>query len=153
MDIVKHMKWWGWGEEGVSFQHEDKPAFAAFVKSAIDIDVSLDPEPVQDLAQMEVPQANVPSELILEFQRIVGIPCVRQESLDRVVHAYGKGLRDLVRIRRGDFGRLPDVVVYPSCENEVIEIINAALSANAVLVPFGGGTNIAGSLEAPRNEN
>jgi len=147
------MKWWGWGEEGVSFQHKDKPTFAAFVKSAIDIDVSLGPEPVQDLAQMEVPPANAPSQVISELQRIVGIPHVRQESSDRVVHAYGKGLRDLVRIRRGDFGRLPDVVVYPSCENEVLEIVNAALSANAVLVPFGGGTNIAGSLEAPRNEN
>jgi hypothetical protein len=34
----------GVGQEGVSFQHEDKPAFAAFVKSAIDIDISLDPD-------------------------------------------------------------------------------------------------------------
>ena len=78
MDIVKHMKWWGWGEEGVSFQHKHKPTFAAFVKSAIDIDVSLDPEPVQDLAQMEVSPANVHSELISELQRIAGIPYVRQ---------------------------------------------------------------------------
>ena len=30
------MKWWGWGEEGVSFRHEDKPGFAAFVKAVID---------------------------------------------------------------------------------------------------------------------
>jgi len=27
-----------------------------------------------------------------------------------------------------------------------------ALSADAVVIPFGGGTNISGSLEAPRNE-
>jgi len=26
---MQHMKWWGWGEEGVSFRHDDKPAFAA----------------------------------------------------------------------------------------------------------------------------
>jgi alkyldihydroxyacetonephosphate synthase len=88
MDVVKHMKWSGWGEEGVSFQHKDKPAFAAFVKSAIDIDVSLDPEPVQDLAQMEIPPANVPSELISELQRIAGIPYISQESSDRVAHAW-----------------------------------------------------------------
>jgi alkyldihydroxyacetonephosphate synthase len=29
MPDVKHMKWWGWGVEGVSFHHEDKPAFSA----------------------------------------------------------------------------------------------------------------------------
>ena len=57
MDPVKHMKWWGWGEEGVSFQHKDRPAFADFVKSAIDIDISRDPASGQDLAQMHVPKA------------------------------------------------------------------------------------------------
>jgi alkyldihydroxyacetonephosphate synthase len=88
METVKHMKWWGWGEEGVSFQHKDKPAFAAFVKSVIDLDVSRDPEPVQDLAQMDVPQANVPSELSSHLQRIAGIPQVRQDPLERVVHGW-----------------------------------------------------------------
>jgi alkyldihydroxyacetonephosphate synthase len=34
---MKHMKWWGWGEEGVAFRYDDKPAFAAFIKNAIDI--------------------------------------------------------------------------------------------------------------------
>ena len=37
MPDVKHMKWWGWGVEGVAFHHEDKPAFAGFLKRAIDI--------------------------------------------------------------------------------------------------------------------
>ena len=32
---MKHMKWWGWGEEGVAFRYDDKPAFAAFIKNAI----------------------------------------------------------------------------------------------------------------------
>jgi FAD/FMN-containing dehydrogenase len=36
---MKHVKWWGWGEEG-SFRYDDKPAFAAFVKAVIDIDVT-----------------------------------------------------------------------------------------------------------------
>ena len=25
------MKWWGWGQEGVEFSHEDKPALAPFI--------------------------------------------------------------------------------------------------------------------------
>jgi alkyldihydroxyacetonephosphate synthase len=51
-------------------------------------------------------------------------------------------LPDLVRSRRGDAGRLPDVVVYPGSVDEVSEIVRIALSANAVVIPFGGGTNI-----------
>ena len=40
MPDVKHMKWWGWGVEGVGFHHEDKPAFRPFVLNAIDLDVN-----------------------------------------------------------------------------------------------------------------
>ena len=71
---------------------------------------------------------------------------------DRVVHARGKSLRDLVRQRRGDLGRVPDVVVRPGDETAVVEILSAALDADAVVIPFGGGTSISGSLEAPREE-
>ena len=77
---------------------------------------------------------------------------VSTDPLDRVVHARGKGLRDLVRHRRGDLGRLPDVVVRPAGEDEVATVLRAALDADAVLIPFGGGTSISGSLEAPAEE-
>lgn len=52
---MKHMKWWGWGEEGLSFRHEDKPAFAAFVKAAIDIDVTKEPAAVAHLDGLPIP--------------------------------------------------------------------------------------------------
>jgi alkyldihydroxyacetonephosphate synthase len=43
-------------------------------------------------------------------------------------------------------------VVYPGDEAEVQLIVDHAVAANAVLIPFGGGSNIAGSLEAPAEE-
>ncbi len=33
------MKWWGWGQEGVEFSHEDKPGLAPFIAHAIGVDV------------------------------------------------------------------------------------------------------------------
>ena len=35
---VAHMKWWGWGVEGVAFHHEDKPGFAPFVKKIVGVE-------------------------------------------------------------------------------------------------------------------
>ena len=146
------MKWWGWGREGISFRHDDKPAFADFVQTAVGIDVTKGPTPVTSLDSLPVPPPSVPSQLRTSLEAVVGSQNVKDDSLDRIVHAYGKGLRDLVRIRRGDLGRLPDLVVYPGSEDEVVGVITAALAANAVIIPFGGGTNISGSLEAPRSE-
>ena len=146
------MKWWGWGEDGITFRHDDKPAFAAFIKSAIDIDITRPPADVADLTSLPTPSSRASQELKACLQAIVGPENVKDDPLERIVHAYGKGLRDLVRIRRGDWGRLPDLIIYPGSEDEVAKIVHTALSANAVVVPFGGGTNISGSLEAPRNE-
>ena len=39
MTSVKHMKWWGWGNEGVGFHYEDKPGFAPFVLQAVGLDL------------------------------------------------------------------------------------------------------------------
>jgi alkyldihydroxyacetonephosphate synthase len=57
-----------------------------------------------------------------------------------------------VRQRRGELRRLPDAVVRPGGEDEVAAVLRAALDADAVVIPFGGGTNISGSLEAPADE-
>jgi alkyldihydroxyacetonephosphate synthase len=82
----------------------------------------------------------------------VGEGYVSTDQLDRVNHARGKSLRDLVRHRHGDVGRLPDVVVRPADEEQVEALMRAALDADAVLIPFGGGTSISGSLEASEEE-
>lgn len=151
-DGVRHMKWWGWGEEGIGFDHHDKPSLAPFVKERVGIDLDAAAVPVRPFDEIEVPEPRIGDELVGALRAAVGPDHVDQSALDRVVHAYGKSLRDLVRIRRGDLGRVPDAVVYPGSENEVVAVVDIALTHDAVLIPFGGGSNISGSLEAPRTE-
>jgi alkyldihydroxyacetonephosphate synthase len=146
------MKWWGWGEDGVSFSHDDKPDFRPFLGKHLGIDVekvSTRPLTFEDL---DVPAPDLSDGLRAALELAVGEEHVSDDAYDRVVHARGKSLRDLVRQRCGDLGRVPDVVVRPSDEAAVVEVLNAALEADAVVIPFGGGTSISGSLEPPREE-
>jgi len=146
------MKWWGWGEEHISFTHDDKPDLAPFVRKHIGIDFYSGGASMVDLESIDLPATRLSAGLRAELVTAVGEAGVRDDRLDRVVHAYGKSMRDLIRVRRGDVGRPPDVVVYPRNESDVSKVVRAALDADAVLIPFGGGTNIAGSLEPERNE-
>jgi alkyldihydroxyacetonephosphate synthase len=91
----------------------------------------------------------VPSGLRAALEAAVGAEYVSTDPLDRLVHARGKSLRDLVRHRRGEIGRLADVVVRPAGEDAVAAVLRAAIAADAVVIPFGGGSNISGSLEPP----
>lgn len=146
------MKWWGWGHEGVSFTHEDKPALGPFIKRHLGVDVQRMTSRPFAFDELCVPESSVSPGLCAALGAAVGREHVSTDSLDRVVHARGKSLRDLIRHRCGDIGRLPDVVVRPGHEGEVAELMRAGIAADAVLIPFGGGTNISGSLEAPATE-
>ncbi len=150
--MVEHMKWWGWGREDTSFQHADKPEFASFVAREVGIDLSAPSQSVPDLASLDVPTVRSAPQLRAALVDAVGAEYVSTDDAERVVHAYGKSLRDLVRVRAGVFGRPPDLVVYPGDEQQVVAVLAAALAADAVVIPFGGGSNIVGSLEAPADE-
>lgn len=152
MPDVKHMKWWGWGVEGVSFHHENKPAFRPFVINAIDLDVNTPPIAPMSLDALSIPAPMISDQLLAELIDAVGAENAGKDDLDRLVHTYGKSLRDLLRIRAGDIPRVPDVVVYPGSEAEVQLIVDRAVAADAVIIPYGGGSNISGSLHAPEDE-
>jgi alkyldihydroxyacetonephosphate synthase len=152
MPDVKHMKWWGWGVEGVSFHHENKPAFRPFVINAIDLDVNTTPTAPVSLDDLPIPAPMISDQLLAELTDAVGSENAVQDDLDRIVHTYGKSARDLLRIRAGDLPRVPDVVVYPGDEAEVQLIVDRAVAADAVLIPYGGGSSFSGSLHAPEDE-
>jgi alkyldihydroxyacetonephosphate synthase len=151
MPDVKHMKWWGWGVEGVSFHHENKPAFRPFVIDHIDLDVNTPPTTPMSLDDLPIPAPMINDQLLGELIEAVGAENAVQDDLDRIVHTYGKSATDLLRIRAGDIPRVPDVVVYPGNEAEVQLIVDHAVAADAVIIPYGGGTSFSGSLRPPED--
>jgi alkyldihydroxyacetonephosphate synthase len=146
------MKWWGWGDESVSFTHEGKPELAPFIERVLGLDVRRPGTSSISFEDLDVPPPALPAGLRADLEAAMGAEQVYTGDLDRVVHGRGKSLTDLMRQRRGDLGRLPDVVVRPASEEQVAAIVRAALEADAVVIPFGGGTSISGSLEPEAGE-
>ena len=154
MTDVKHMKWWGWGVDGVGFHFEDKPGFAPFVKFAVGLDLLTAEragEPSFD--ELKVGKSVASAAFVKALTGIVGAEYVTTDDMARVVHTYGKSIRDLIKVRAGRLPRVPDLVVYPADEAAVQAVVDAVVAHDAVLIPFGGGSNIAGSLEPSPGES
>jgi len=153
MTDVQHMKWWGWGVEGVGFHWEDKPGFAPFVDYAVGLD--LHTALVVGMPSFEgltVADSLASSSFVSSIAAIVGADFVTTDKMERVVHTYGKSIRDLIRVRANLIERTPDLVVYPADENETQRVVEAAVASDVVIIPFGGGSNIASSLEPRADE-
>ncbi len=146
------MKWWGWGSEGVAFTHEDKPELIPFIERVLGLKVGAPTSAPVRLEDLELAEPKLSEALRSGLERAVGAEFVSVDRLDRVVHARGKSLRDLIHQRRGELPRVPDAVVRPGSEAEITAILREAVSADAVVIPFGGGSSISGSLEAPADE-
>jgi alkyldihydroxyacetonephosphate synthase len=61
---------------------------------------------------------------------------------DRLVRCHGQSLHDIHTLREGQFKRIPDLVLWPVCHQEVVQIVQLANKHNVVLIPYGGGTSV-----------
>ena len=149
---VPHMKWWGWGEEGVFFNYANKPGFAPFVKKALGVDLRPRKVDTIEFDAATVPDSPVPDALRDALVAATASDRVTTDAHERVVHGHGSSVTELLHVSRFDYGRLPEVVVYPADTDEVAAVLRACVDADAVVVPYGGGTNISRSLQLDPGE-
>src|SRR5271154_371532 len=146
MYTPKHMKWWGWGAEEVSFDSNAHPGLWPYAKAVLGIEEHIDTPPVRIEAAL-LCEAVRHERFLAGLRLRMRADQICDSHYERLVHTYGKGLRDLLRMRRGEANGAPDLVLYPENESDVLEVIRAAAHHDVVVIPFGGGSNIAGCLE------
>ena len=145
---VAQMKWWGWGAEGTEFDIESKPELWPYMKKILGITEEPKIIPPVDLEQIALSEPNINPRFSEVVKSVLREDQVNTDKKDRIIHAYGKSFRDLWRIRRGIVDAAPDCVIYAETEEDVSSIVKAASEFNVIIIPFGGGSNIAGCLEA-----
>jgi alkyldihydroxyacetonephosphate synthase len=147
MYTPKHMKWWGWGDEEVGFDSNAHPGLWPYAKTVLGVEQDhLDTPPVP-IEAARLREAIRHDGFLAELGLWLRADQICDSRYERLVHAYGKGLRDLFRMRRGMAEGAPDLVLYPENEHEVLMTIRAASHHDVAVIPFGGGSNIAGCLE------
>lgn len=143
----KHMKWWGWGHEDAEFRAAHHPNFWPFAKSVLDIQNDEFPRREWSLDSIELPEPYTDEPFLAKLRSCLAPSQIVDDTKERVVHSYGKGFRDLFRLRHGIATGAPDLIVYPESERDVCLTVRAATEREVVLIPFGGGSNISGCLE------
>ena len=142
---IRHMKWWGWGHEDVTFDDSTKPELWPYLKRELGVDEIRWEKPVA-FEDVTLPEQKNNEAFLAAIQAGLGDGQIVDDKKSRLVHAAGKSFRDLWLMRHGQVQFAPDCVVYPDTEEDVALVVRAAHEHGVVLVPFGGGSNIAGCL-------
>lgn len=128
-------RWNGWGSEATSMSipGNGEDFLVERVGPA---------SPLPDVALADVLQ-QVPD------SRLPAHPLISTDPEARVRHARGQSLPDWLAMRSGEFGRFPDGVAYPETSDQVRELMDFCLEQDIVLIPYGGGTSVAGHINPP----
>ena len=146
------MKWWGWGYEDITFNDSEKPELWPYLKRELGVDEIRWDKPI-NFDEVTLPDQKNNDAFLAALEQKLDSDQIVEDKKTRLIHAAGKSFRDLWLIRHGNIKFAPDCVIFPNNENDVVSIVNAAKENGVVLIPFGGGSNIAGCLEPKDHHN
>jgi alkyldihydroxyacetonephosphate synthase len=131
---------WGWGYEDATISAAEARAAAPGVAAMLAFGGQDAEEPLPlDAVELPRPRLQPPGALAAWCSTA---------PADRAAHAYGKSYLDCVRAFRGRYDHVPDVIARPRDERAVAALLEWAVSANAAVIPYGGGTSVVGGVEA-----
>ncbi len=148
---IRHMKWWGWGYEDVTFDDSNKPELWPYFERELKIGEIEWTRPVA-FEDIDLPEQKRNEPFFGEIRGTIDEGQIAGDKKARLIHAAGKSFRDLWLLRHGIVKHAPDCVVFPESEEDIAAIVRAAHKHGVVLIPFGGGSNIVGCLD-PRDRN
>ena len=139
-------RWWGWGTQDVTYSLDDRPRFLPFLAATLGL-TGEERGSVAAMADVVLPPSRLPAAAVEALVQAAGADAVSFAHDDRLLHAFGKSYRDLVRLRAGLVERAPDAVVYPGSEEAVLAVLRLAGQHRFSVVPFGGGSSVTGGVE------
>lgn len=135
--------WWGWGTLEQALTEQETKELVARVAAML---------PGHDLTDHRPPDPNtlgLPSSTITPPQSLAAL-CSSQ-VVDRAGHARGKAFRDVARNLQGRLDHLPDLIVRPRREQDVVDVLDWCTREGIPVIPYGGGSSVVGGVE-PRFE-
>lgn len=140
----RRLRFWGWGYEDEDLSAEEAGRIRASAARAIGHAPAEFPPPTEADFDLPAPRATAPRALSA---------MVSATPYDRLTHALGKSFGDVVRLRMRRLDHAPDLVAFPRTPEDVTDLLDWASSANLAVVPFGGGSSVAGGIEPDVGES
>jgi alkyldihydroxyacetonephosphate synthase len=127
------------------------PDVLPWVRRTLGVDFPLD-DTHDSAYPREVPPATENPDFLRDVRGLLPPDGISRDPEVRLRHGHGHTLEEMYLIKHERLARVPDLVVYPTEEEQVAALVQAAVRHDVCLVPYGGGTNVTDALRCPPDE-
>ena len=131
-------RWNGWGDDSIQMELSDRGL--DLLKQQIGEGTACPDYPLDKFLE------SMPAPRLPQHPLVTADPRLRLEC------AHGQSLPDWIRLRGGTLAHFPDGVARPKTGKDIRALLAYATDHNATVIPYGGGTSVAGHLEIPESE-
>jgi alkyldihydroxyacetonephosphate synthase len=115
--------------------------------------VKIDPlEVAPQVYPPHIPASRATPALRAALAHLLSPAQITEDAPIRLRHGHGHTQQEMFEVKHGGLPRVPDVVVFPETEEQVVALVGLAREQGACLIPYGGGTNVTDALQCPVNE-
>ena len=130
---------------------KELPRFLPWVREVLECDVN--PRNINAPSYpTTIPDSQVSSAVVNDLKQFLRPDQLEKAGEMRLRHGHGHTQEEMYSIKYTRLGRIPDIVVYPESEAEVVNLVEAAKKHGVSLIPYGGGTNVTDALRCDMQE-
>jgi alkyldihydroxyacetonephosphate synthase len=128
------------------------PSLVPWVRDVMQIEIPPEKRHTFAFPPKDLPAPRRNEGFLTAMHTVLGETQITDDGVTRLRHGHGHTQEEMYAVKYGQLGRIPDLVVYPESEKQVQALVQAALSHDVCLIPYGGGTNVSEALRCPENE-
>lgn len=133
------------------FKHPNKRLYS-LMKKTFNLSDDYFKNPIStgyDRVEIEIP-IKLNQKIIDFFKNLVDEENVKIDTFTRLSVSYGKTMIDQLRLREKIVENIPDIVLYPRTEQDIIEIVKYCNDNKIPLYVYGGGSSVTRGTEATK---
>jgi alkyldihydroxyacetonephosphate synthase len=131
-------RWNGWGDDSDNYALTDDAR--AFLRGRIG-----EGKPPRDASRQDALHTVAES-------RLRATSLFSTDAALRLDHARGQSFPDWIAMRAGRMGPYADAIATPGSHDEAVAALAEAKKIGAIVIPYGGGTSVAGHLNVPSGD-
>lgn len=127
------------------------PRLLPWIRQVLECDIGPD-----DLNQphypTQIPEPQIAAAFLDEMKTFLSPGQIEANAEIRLRHGHGHTQEEMYAIKYAKLPRVPDLVVYPENESQVLQLVESAQKHSVSLIPYGGGTNVTDALRCDPQE-